>query len=768
MANGIPLVLLSGGGGGGSGPQGPQGAIGPQGPQGAAGSDAFLAPGGGALTQLGYVVTTGSQATVVFNGISQNYNDLIVMIVGQDTDVSSDENALKVAINGDFTSTDYTNTVIAQAIGDTAVVSNAGSVLVASVDGGVGGFIPGTSGLATAVGEAEILIPNYTGTVFHKIVRGNSSDYFNDTTTRIDTADSSFLWKVPAAVTAVRLKAGGTAFTDGTTVVLYGRGFKPLALSGTYAYATQNVPYSESLAITGGNGVYSLYGGTGVFSGTLPPGLALSIVGSTLVLSGTPTTIGHYIFTVAITSSDGQVATSLQDMYVTITYATEVLADTPIRYWKLDESSGTVAVDSSGNGGDGTYSNTGDYRLLQLGAPKLHKDAIASCATYPNAGLPGATVAVTAVTPTLSGDWTFECVRLLGNYRGVSIAKFNLFAAITAAPNGTGLGTSGAGTSFDCIYCDGGTDFISPNNTVGKITHLAATKSGTIVSLYEDGVLVASGTSATATLGATIEIMGSSLTGSQAPWYGYGSDFALYNYALSATRVLAHARAMKPANELSYYASMSILCKSTYSLVSSSVLAYIRNEGGGSTSVLSDQATLSSAQYPFIGGGQSIFIPNSNQSSVFVANVNSDKAYALGNNNFVMGSWVYLTSVSGVQTIISASSGGSYRLYFNAGVLTFYDPITATLLAGATTVTAGNWYFVAAIRRGPLLSLRIGGIIDSSTTVGTLTTTASNIYLGTRTPASDILGGYLFDPFLMIGNIWSDDSFVPTAPLEFP
>jgi hypothetical protein len=42
-----------------------------------------------------------------------------------------------------------------------------------------------------------------------------------------------------------------------------------------------------------------------------------------------------------------------------VTYASEVLADAPTRYWRLLDTSGTTAVDSSGNSGDGTYTGTG-------------------------------------------------------------------------------------------------------------------------------------------------------------------------------------------------------------------------------------------------------------------------------------------------------------------------------------------------------------------------------------------------------------------------
>lgn len=47
-------------------------------------------------------------------------------------------------------------------------------------------------------------------------------------------------------------------------------------------------------------------------------------------------------------------------------YTTEVLADAPLLYWRLGESGGTVAVDSSGNGRNGTYVGTTIFGVRSL------------------------------------------------------------------------------------------------------------------------------------------------------------------------------------------------------------------------------------------------------------------------------------------------------------------------------------------------------------------------------------------------------------------
>lgn len=95
-------------------------------------------------------------------------------------------------------------------------------------------------------------------------------------------------------------------------------GYATLALTGAFAAATVGVAYSSSLAITGGLAPYSLTGGTGVAAGTLPAGLSLSISGSNLVLSGTPTTAATSAFTVSVGSTDVQTATSAQSVAVSV------------------------------------------------------------------------------------------------------------------------------------------------------------------------------------------------------------------------------------------------------------------------------------------------------------------------------------------------------------------------------------------------------------------------------------------------------------------
>jgi hypothetical protein len=177
---------------------------------------------GGGLVRLSKQVVATATATISFSSIPAGYSSLKIVLTGRDTNSASGELATFLQINGDGTAANYTLTQGIQGISSTTG-AGAGAALVigSTTSGGCVGSIPGTSGLATAVGSSEILIPNYAGTAFHKIVRTSYSDFYGSSTPSRDTAEVSFLWKSTAAIDSLVLVAGGTSFAVGTTAVLY-------------------------------------------------------------------------------------------------------------------------------------------------------------------------------------------------------------------------------------------------------------------------------------------------------------------------------------------------------------------------------------------------------------------------------------------------------------------------------------------------------------------------------------------------------------------
>lgn len=135
-----------------------------------------------------------------------------------------------------------------------------------------------------------------------------------------------------------------------------------LAITGDFPDATVGTAYSESLPITGGEEPYTLTGGTGIVSGSLDAGFALSITGTTgarfLTLAcASPATADTMTFTASVDSTDSQTATSAQS--VTVAAAADPLAASIytkiVAWWERDEVSGTTMVDAHTNALNGIY-----------------------------------------------------------------------------------------------------------------------------------------------------------------------------------------------------------------------------------------------------------------------------------------------------------------------------------------------------------------------------------------------------------------------------
>ena len=177
--------------------------------------------GGGNFTKIGKVVTSSSQASVTFSSIPNTYTDLMIVFSGRDTSPSVGVSPLRLVVNGDTTVANYSTTNYLE--GFNGVASSGG--LSTTTAGAYIAYCPGTQSNANAMGSANIIIPNYAGTVFQKIITGNNFLVFNSGTTAGMACDvRTVRWGNTAAITALTFNAGTTAFVDGTTFTLYGMG----------------------------------------------------------------------------------------------------------------------------------------------------------------------------------------------------------------------------------------------------------------------------------------------------------------------------------------------------------------------------------------------------------------------------------------------------------------------------------------------------------------------------------------------------------------
>lgn len=214
-------------------------------------------------------------------------------------------------------------------------------------------------------------------------------------------------------------------------------------------------------------------------------------------------------------------------------YVDEVLADSPVVYYRLGEASGTTMVDSSGNGRDGTYVASPD-----LGSPGLIHDD-------PNTAIWFDSVNQSGVIPYES--WMnntavsyefwykpdaasrFQRRYILSRYASSSIDQdvlvylrvgrihFNMY---------TGSGTTG--------------EISAPTFAADQIYHIVFTRDGTTARLYVDGIEAVSTTYSGNRVGtADLRIGYPNLT-PDAPYVGVLDEFAAYDYALTPGRIRRH------------------------------------------------------------------------------------------------------------------------------------------------------------------------------------------------------------------------------------
>ncbi|MFC5729467.1 MULTISPECIES: immunoglobulin-like domain-containing protein [Nocardioides] len=213
-----------------------------------------------------------------------------------------------------------------------------------------------------------------------------------------------------------------------------------------------------------------------------------------------------------------------------------------IGWWKLDETAGTVAADSSGNGRNGTVTGTPGWSSGEGFTFTGGSNSSGSSIRLPDnlvAGVDNLTVDFDVwVDPTLSGNWFMYN---LGN------------SAVW--PDGTGylFTTNDSSGRFRATIAEGGFDteqstFRSGRLSTGVWKHVTYTITGGVpgapgnARLYEDGALVASNDNITtkpSLLGTpdgttTLNALGRSAYSNDLSFKGRLRDFRLYDRALTA------------------------------------------------------------------------------------------------------------------------------------------------------------------------------------------------------------------------------------------
>lgn len=213
-------------------------------------------------------------------------------------------------------------------------------------------------------------------------------------------------------------------------------------------------------------------------------------------------------------------------------YFDAVMADSPLLLWKLTESSGTAAADSSGNARGGTYINT---PTLAASTPVFPDD---TKAPYFN----GSRVEGDANLVS-DGSWTIECWFNRDAFKAGQSGGINaLIGDLINNANGVLARWNGDVNTLTCyIAYNGGYDTVTSTANYDTHYHYAVTSTGAVVTPYVNGVAGTPVNTASAGFNMKWQVAGIGTGGGQIMYQtGYVGWVAVYSTALSAARIAAH------------------------------------------------------------------------------------------------------------------------------------------------------------------------------------------------------------------------------------
>ena len=209
------------------------------------------------------------------------------------------------------------------------------------------------------------------------------------------------------------------------------------------------------------------------------------------------------------------------------TYESTVLADQPVGYWRLGETSGTTLTAATGP--NGTYGSG-----ATLGSSSLVGDTDTAASLDGTANAYAQVAYSATINP--SPQWTMEA------WARPTIAKFAAVVSTVDSVstwNGARIAEDNSSKKWNA-YVSGYT-LTGAAYTLNSWSHLVLTYDGTTLRLYVNGTLANSATLAvTQNSAQPLGIGAEWTTGWQYNFQGGIDEVAIYNTALSPTRIQAH------------------------------------------------------------------------------------------------------------------------------------------------------------------------------------------------------------------------------------
>lgn len=422
----------------------------------------------------------------------------------------------------------------------------------------------------------------------------------------------------------------------------------------------------------------------------------------------------------------------LVPIYPAGSYSALVVADGAWNYWKLDEKTGTVAVDAIG-GKDGTIS--GGVALGQTSplSPAMLFDGVTGKITTPSIALPltcsiEAWIKTTGSTSTLgtTGQQNFFSNRYNNATDGFFIGCYPGGALYVYANAGTPAAVTGGPSLYDGLW-----------------HHVVITTNGSVTRGYIDGRLVF-----TAAQTRTVSAAGTGEIGTDTtvyninpaqypPWNGLIDEVAIYPVVLSSGQILNHfnavPRKIRPKVEVQLYGGYRGVVLNTpglqnyyrlndtegydQAIVASAGSRYWQLSGNANDIVGSTTGTITGT----VTWGQTGPIPNGLTAAFIGTDGYIDNgAYLTFGTSWTVALWIKKTN-DGAQHIVFStfpSGGGANLIQIGTQVadrLYAYSEATSLYIyQGTDIIIDGNWHFVVMTFDGTNIKTYLDGVLKAT------------------------------------------------------
>ena len=343
-----------------------------------------------------------------------------------------------------------------------------------------------------------------------------------------------------------------------------------------------------------------------------------------------------------------------------------------------------------------------------------------------------------------TGDFTIEFYAYIGANNNSSLSGILSSRVFNTSVAGTWSLTIGKNFIYFSEARSGGA-FTSYSGTVNDLVwnHFAIVRNAGVVSLYLNGVSVASSTNTT-NFNTTYPLYVGIINTSPA---------MLYNGYMANLRIVK-GTAVYTSNFTPPTSPVANIAGTVLLLNFANAAAY---DASAKTNVATyTNAAVSSAQKKF--GTGSLYLDGSSRFQYVEENSNF-----IGNVNFTIECWFFQTNNASTSRLFTISSS-LFAQDSSAGFKLFWTP-TSTELVSLSRPSLNTWTHFAITRQGTTFYVFVNGVLSGTTTSSVSSSTLGIGYIGSSNTASEFFNGYIDEFRITKGVARYTASFtVPDAP----